>query len=89
MEMYNPPTPGEFILESFLHPQELSIKQGAKQLGLSLCAFQRILDGAERIDADLAQRLSLAFGRSPESWLAMQAGYDRWLARLAAQKFPS
>jgi addiction module HigA family antidote len=29
----------------------------------------------------MALRLSVALGRSPESWLAMQDAYDLWNAR--------
>jgi plasmid maintenance system antidote protein VapI len=29
----------------------------------------------------MALRLSKALGRSPESWLTMQGGYDLWHAR--------
>jgi addiction module HigA family antidote len=29
----------------------------------------------------MALRLSVALGRSPESWLAMQDAYDLWIAR--------
>jgi len=29
----------------------------------------------------MALRLSVALGRSPESWLAMQDAYDLWVAR--------
>jgi len=30
---------------------------------------------------EMALRLSIALGRSPESWLAMQHNYDLWQAR--------
>nr|WP_229219252.1 hypothetical protein [Duganella sp. BJB1802] len=29
----------------------------------------------------MAQRLATALGSSPESWLAMQEMYDRWLEK--------
>jgi antitoxin HigA-1 len=32
----------------------------------------------------MALRLSKAFGRSPESWMKMQASYDLWSARDSA-----
>jgi len=33
------------------------------------------------ISPEMALRLSMAFGRSPKSWLAMQDYYDLWQAR--------
>jgi len=37
--------------------------------------------GKSNISPEMALRLSKAFGRSPESWLAMQDHYDLWQAR--------
>ncbi len=37
--------------------------------------IQDVLDG-KPIDQDMAIKLSEVFGRSPESWLAMQRTYD-------------
>lgn len=89
MEMYNPPSPGEIITEIFLLPQEISTQRCAELLGISSSTLQSLLNGSTKIDADMAKRLSSTLGRSAESWLAMQANYDRWLARLAAQDCPS
>ena len=89
MEMYTPPPPGEVILEIFLRPQHINTRKCAEMLDISPPVFQRLLKGKERIDADLADRLSTTLGFSAQAWLNMQASYDRWLARLAAQDCPS
>jgi addiction module HigA family antidote len=81
MEMYNPPSPGEVILDIFLRPQGISGRQCAAQLGVPASTFQRILSGKGRIDAEMARRLSTTLGRSAESWLVMQQGYDRWISK--------
>ncbi len=82
MEMYNPPHPGEFILEVYLLPKKISGRQCAQMLGVAPSTLQRILNGRGRITTSMAQRLSQGLGRTPESWLAMQAMYDRWQAKL-------
>ncbi|MFA9215490.1 MAG: HigA family addiction module antitoxin [Sphingomonadaceae bacterium] len=84
MDMYNPPSPGDFIIESYLKPQGISGRECAGRMGITASTFQRILSGKGRIDAAMAQRLSSTLGRSAESWLAMQQGYDRWLIRQQA-----
>ena len=83
MEMFNPPSPGEIIIEIFLLPLDISQSKCAEQLGLPLDIFKRLLSVEVSIDNDLAQRLSAVLGRSAESWLAMQQHYDNWQAKQA------
>ena len=81
MEQYNPPSPGEVILEIFLRPQGISGRQCAAQLGVPASTFHRILSGKGRINPEMAQRLAANLGSSTASWLAMQEKYDRWIAK--------
>lgn len=80
MKMHNPPHPGEFIRELYLAPFEISIRKAAESLGVSPSTFNRVLNGESNVSPEMALRLSKAFGRSPESWLAMQDQYDLWRA---------
>jgi len=41
----------------------------------------RILRGAGGVSPEMALRLSIALGRSAESWRALQHNYDLWHAR--------
>ena len=43
--------------------------------------LSRVLKGSSRVTPEMALRLSVALGCSPESWLAMQDAYDLWIAR--------
>ena len=43
--------------------------------------LNRILKGQSGITPEMALRLSKALGRTPETWLAMQASYDLWQVR--------
>jgi len=41
----------------------------------------RLIRGQSAISPEMVLRLSVALGRSPERWLAMQHNYDLWQAR--------
>ena len=78
MAMHNPPHPGEFIIQVYLGPNNLSGRELAGKLGVAPSTLNRILTGTSRISPEMALRLSKALGRSPESWLAMQYNHDLW-----------
>jgi len=81
MAMHNPPHPGEFIREVYIDPLGVSVRQVAESLGVAASTLNRVLNGQSSVSPEMALRLSKALGRSPESWLAMQAQYDLWHAR--------
>lgn len=81
MTMHNPPHPGKFITEMYLEPNGISRRELAEKLGLTPSTLSRVLKGTSRVSPEMALRLSVALGRSPESWLAMQDAYDLWGAR--------
>ena len=81
MAMHNPPHPGEFIVAVYLDPNHLSGRELAAALDVSPSTLSRLLNGTTSISPSMALRLSRALGRSPESWLAMQANYDLWHTR--------
>ena len=81
MAMHNPPHPGEFISDVYLVPNSLSGRELAVKLDVSASTLHRILTGTSGVSPEMALRLSVALGRSPESWLAMQYNHDLWRAR--------
>jgi len=81
MSMHNPPHPGEFISDIYLKPNDISGRELAEHLGVAPSTLSRVLKGSSRVTPEMALRLSVALGRSPESWLAMQDAYDLWNAR--------
>jgi len=81
MAMHNPPHPGEFITDIYLEPNGISGRELADKLDVAASTLSRILKGSSRVTPEMALRLSKALGRTPESWLAMQAARDLWLAR--------
>ena len=81
MIMHNPPHPGEFINEVYLEPNGISGRELAAMLGVAPSTLNRVLRGSNAVSPEMALRLSIALGRLPESWLAMQDRYDLWQAR--------
>ncbi len=81
MPMHNPPHPGEFIIQVYLKPNNLSGRELAAKLGVAASTLNRVLVGSSRVSPEMALRLSKTLGRSPESWLAMQSNYDLWQAK--------
>lgn len=79
--MHSPPHPCEFITETYLKPNGISGRELAEKLGVAPSTLSRVLKGSSRVTPEMALRLSVALGRSPESWLAMQGAYDLWVAR--------
>ena len=76
--MHNPPHPGE-VLREFL-PDATTIEDVARRLGVSRVQLSRVLNGRSAISADMAIRIGLLTGTTPESWLVGQAKRDLWQA---------
>jgi len=81
MEMYNPPHPGEILLEDWIKPLEFSISEFALKLGTSRKNLSEIVNGKTGISPEMALKLSKALKTSAEVWLNMQQAYDLWQAR--------
>ena len=77
MQMFNPPHPGT-VLKDYLG--SVSITAAAIHLRVTRATLSRILNGSSGISAEMALRLSDAFGTSPELWIGMQSKYDLWHA---------
>ena len=81
LAMHNPPHPGEFLSDVYLEPSGMSIREFAGRLGVTPSTLQRLLKGSHGVSPEMALRLSVVVGRSPESWLAMQDAWDLWQVR--------
>jgi addiction module HigA family antidote len=78
--MYNPPHPGEILKKLCLEPLGITVTEAAKALGVSRKTLSSILNGRAGVSPEMAIRLSIAFGTTPESWLNQQVQYDLWHA---------
>ena len=68
--------PGEYLQLVYMEPNDLSQVDVAKRLDISPSTLSRLIAGTAELSAAMAVRLSIVFGRSPESWLAMQASHS-------------
>jgi addiction module HigA family antidote len=78
MEMFNPPHPGVIVRELCLRPLGLTVTEAASALGVTRKSLSQVLNARAGVSPEMAIRLSLAFGTSPESWLNHQANFDLW-----------
>lgn len=81
--MFDPPHPGE-VLREFL-PEGMTLEEVARRLDISRVQLSRILNGHCALSADMAIRIGLLTGTTPESWLGGQMKWDLWRA---GQKAP-
>lgn len=81
MVMFNPPHPGETLIEDVLPALNLSIAELARRLGFARETLSRVLHGHAPVSADLAVRLELAGIGKARTWLGVQADYDIWHAQ--------
>ncbi|MER0549755.1 HigA family addiction module antitoxin [Pseudomonas aeruginosa] len=80
MAMFNPPHPGETLLEDVLPALNMKVAEFARRLGYGREHLSRVVHGRAPISPDLAVRLERAGIGSARAWLAVQADYDLWQA---------
>jgi addiction module HigA family antidote len=78
--MNAPVHPGEILLDLYMDPMGVTITDAAEALNVSRKHLSSIVNGSASITADMAWRLSAAFGNDPEFWVNLQAQYDVWEA---------
>lgn len=73
--MYNPAHPGE-IIQEYIEGLELTVSALAAHLKITRANLSRVIHAKSGVSAEMALRLSEAFGTSPQVWIRMQANYD-------------
>ena len=73
--MYNPAHPGE-IIQEYMEGLDLTVSALAAHLRITRANLSRMIHGKTGVSAEVALRLSDAFGTSPQAWIRMQANYD-------------
>jgi len=79
--MHNPTAPGSIIRYDVLEPLELSVAEAARRLGVSRSSLSRVVNGKAAISVDLALRLEKAGVSTAQTWIAVQANYELWMAK--------
>jgi addiction module HigA family antidote len=84
--MHNPPHPGATLRDDVLPALSLSVTEAAQHLGVTRPALSRVLNGRAAISPEMALRLEKWLGAerggAAVMWLAQQAAYDLWQARV-------
>jgi antitoxin HigA-1 len=73
--MNNPAHPGEIVRE-YMEGLDLTVSALAAHLRITRANLSRMIHGKTGVSAEMALRLSDAFGTSPQVWIRMQANYD-------------
>jgi len=81
--MHNPAHPGE-IVQEYMEGFGLTVSALAAHLRITRANLSRMIHGKTGVSAEMAVRLSEAFGTSPEVWIRLQANYD--LARAMTKR---
>lgn len=62
----------------WLAPMDISITDAAESIGVSRKTLSKIINKKGKITPEMAVRLSISLGSSPESWMGHQTAYDLW-----------
>lgn len=76
----HPIHPGEVLREEYLEPLNMSADALARAIGVSAPTVNEIVRERRGITADIALRLSSAFGCTAQFWMNMQSAYELRLA---------
>ena len=75
-----PGHPGGILRRQHLEQLALTVADLARTLGVSRKTVSKIVNERGAVSANMALRLSQAFGTTPELWLNLQQNYDLWRA---------
>jgi len=81
--MHSPAHPGE-IVQEYMEGFGLTVSALAAHLRITRANLSRMIHGKTGVSAEMAVRLSEAFGTSAEVWVRLQANYD--LARVMSKR---
>jgi addiction module HigA family antidote len=86
MQIYNPPHPGETLLELYIKPLSLTITETADALGVTRRTLSELVNGHRSVSTEMAERLAIAFGGGAITWLNQQVLYDLWIQKKKRKK---
>jgi antitoxin HigA-1 len=73
--MHNPAHPDE-IIQEYMEGLGLTVSALAAHLKITRANLSRVVHGKTGVSAEMAVRLSEAFGTTPQVWIRLQANYD-------------
>lgn len=82
MRMANPASPGD-IIEEALEELNVSLREFARAMDIAPSTASRLLAGKTAVTPEMAIKLSVVIGSSPELWLNLQ---QVWSLRQAEKR---
>jgi addiction module HigA family antidote len=79
LHLLGPPHPGEIARDDALPHLELTRKEIAEAIGVSISTVSKFLNGRRRASPKIAAGLARLTGTTPLYWLVLQAHHDAWL----------
>ncbi len=86
INLFEPVHPGDFIRSMYMEPLDISAVDLADRLHISPSTLSRVINGKTDLSVEMALRLSKVLGRSPESWINMQAQHSLAKIRRSIEK---
>ena len=83
-DWYSPP--GDTI-QDVLEERKLSLSDFAQQMNISLLESGNLLSGKMVINKEIAKKLSIVLGSTPQFWLNRELGYRKDKARIEGLEF--
>lgn len=68
--------PGEYLREDIIEANGLTVSGAAELLGVTRANLSRIVNERASVTPDMAIKISMVFGGSPDFWLRLQMAYD-------------
>ncbi len=78
LQMFDPPHPGEILMEMYLKPLNITITAFAQNIGVRRATVSNLINGKSNITPMMAMRLSKALKTTPDLWLGLQMEFDLW-----------
>ena len=82
-----PSHPGEILKGLYMDSLGLTVSQLARALDVSRKTVSKIVNEHGSVTAEMALRLSTAFGTTPQLWLNLQQNFDLWHASKESKKW--
>jgi addiction module HigA family antidote len=84
-----PSHPGGILRRLYLEPLGVSVAALAESLGVSRKAVSELVNQRRAVTPEMALRLSIALGTTPQLWLNLQQNYDLWNVQRSARGLKS
>lgn len=68
--------PGNYLKCTFMEPLKITNQTLSNAINVTPATVSRLVNCKSNISLDMALRLSVAFGNSPEQWLTLQSNWE-------------